>query len=252
MTSWVTIWLRRFCLKSSKLTPCSCAAFSTSSMLSKCICLRISSSFLMTSVSPAMPMSLPFCTSRSWSIRSRSTFFSFSANLASPSAPYFCFSSFSSWSRLRWNSDRVTMSLLTRATISSTTVSAVRGIASNKAAKSANTGSLIKECGFIYFIADYRQAMYRGTALAVPKSRGTNQRDRHWNEVKAEGARSKRILSRYGKYHVLPHSSVGTGSLLLLEEFRPDFFQRFLRSEISLSDYEDHAINKAEGMAQHQ
>src|SRR5205823_12490017 len=60
------------------------------------------------------------------------------------------------------------MSLLTRATISSTTVSAARGIASKKAAKSGNTESLIEECGFIYFIADYRQAMYQGTASAVP------------------------------------------------------------------------------------
>ena len=53
-------------------------------------------------------------------------------------------------------------------------------------------------------------------------------RDRHWNEVKAEGARSKRVLSRNGKYHVLPHRPVGTGSLLFLEEFRANLFQRFL------------------------
>src|SRR5262249_43548996 len=53
-------------------------------------------------------------------------------------APYLSLASLSSWLRLRWNSERVMMSLFTRATISSITVSAISGTAIIKLTTTAN------------------------------------------------------------------------------------------------------------------
>src|SRR5664279_5724183 len=92
-------------------------------MDSACICLRSSSSRLTTSVSAEMANSSPFCRSSCWSMRSRSK--SCSRPLVSGPKPEESGwrDSASNCSRLRRRSARVTMLLLMRAMISSTTVS---------------------------------------------------------------------------------------------------------------------------------
>ncbi len=144
MTLCVTIWLRVFCLNSSYEIPCASAAFSNSSIVVRFICFRISSRRLISSVSPVMPRSLPFCKRSCWSIRSRRTSRCFSATIRSALSAFCCCASCLSWSRLWAYSVRVMISLLTRAIISSTTVSAGVSAGNNIAPATANSkGSVV-------------------------------------------------------------------------------------------------------------
>src|SRR5512147_755001 len=100
-------------------------------MLSRFIDLRISSRRLMTSVSPVRPRSSAFCTRSCWSMVSRRmslSRFLISSSAAGPE-PIFSWTSWMLCSRALISSDRVMMALLTRAMISSITVSAAKAVA---------------------------------------------------------------------------------------------------------------------------
>ncbi len=143
-------------------------------MESACICLRNSSRRFTSSVSAVIPNSCAFSRSSCWSIRSRSK--SFSCSLASCSAATWsdCWrASANSCSRALRMSAREMMLLLTRATISSTTVSlgvvAVVVVVWVWARSSGTTNSNVKQRAenlFMYYLI--RRACTRGNLTWFP------------------------------------------------------------------------------------
>ncbi len=112
-------------LKSSQFNPWEETAFSSSSMLGSLFSVRMASSLFMSSGSTFTPMSLARCTRRDWSTRSRRLFFWPSSmaicNCSGVQRFWHSDLAFSSavWRALSY-SERVMISLLTRAMISST------------------------------------------------------------------------------------------------------------------------------------
>ena len=125
ITRCVSRVLRMLFLKSSQFIPCPETAFSSSSMLASLFSVRMASSFLMSSGSTLTPMSLARCTRRDWSTRVRRVFFwpSSMAICNCSGVQRFWHSDLASsaalWRALSY-SERVMISLLTRAIISST------------------------------------------------------------------------------------------------------------------------------------
>ena len=54
------------------------------------------------------------------------------------------------------------------------------------------------------------------------------------------------------EYEVRRHGAIWLGKLGFFKKSAADLFKRFLRSDVVLSDHEQHPINKAKGVTEHE